>query len=144
MRPSSRDDAGDLKAESSEPPSRLVDIMNVLQRRTRLEAIADNLQARTVFWLALYLCLNGVDVLLTNRAYDLFEAAGFAGKMVEANPMLQPLAGSWMLVVKGFLALVIMVGASRFAKVSMKVMLIWACLALLIICIWNAKSVGMI
>jgi hypothetical protein len=64
--------------------------------------------------------------------------------MVEANPMLQPLAGSWLLVVKGFLALVIMVGASRFAKVSMQVMLIWACLALLIICIWNAKSVGMI
>lgn len=144
MRPSSRDDAGDLKAESSEPPSRLVDIMKVLQARMPLEAKSGDSLAGIGFWLVLYLCLNVVDVLLTNRAYAMLESAGLVGKMAEANPILQPLAGSWILVVKGFLALVVMVVANRFTKMPMRRMLIWACLALLIICIWNAKSIGLI
>lgn len=110
----------------------------------RLEAKSGSFPAGIVFWLILYLCLNVVDVLLTNRAYAMLESAGLAGEMAEANPILQPLAGSWLLVVKGFLALVVMVVANRFAKTSMRGMLIWACLALLIICIWNAKSIGLI
>lgn len=118
--------------------------MKVLLSRVRLEAKSDNFQATIVFWLVLYLCLNVVDALLTNRACAMLESAGLGGKMAEANPILQPLAGSWMLVVKGFLALVLMVVATRFAKIPMRRMLIWACLALGIICIWNAKSIGLI
>jgi len=34
--------------------------------------------------------------------------------------------------------------ASRFANIPMRRMLVWGCLALVIICIWNAKSIGLI
>jgi len=110
----------------------------------RLEAKSDNFQSRNVFWLVLYLGLNVVDALLTNRAYAMLESAGLEGKMAEANPILQPLAGSWVIMAKGFLALVVMVVASRFANIPMRRMLVWGCLALVIICIWNAKSIGLI
>jgi len=118
--------------------------MRVLLSRTRLEARSENFQAKIVFWLVLFLCLNVVDALLTNRAYALLESAGLEGRLAEANPILQPLAGSWIIMAKGFLALVVMVVANRFAKIPMRRMLIWASLALVLICIWNAKSIGLI
>jgi len=118
--------------------------MRALLSRMRLEAKSDDFQASIVFWLVLYLCLNVVDAFLTNRACAMLESAGLEGKMAEANPILQPLAGSWILMAKGFLALVLMVAANRFAKIPMRRMLIWACLALTLVCIWNAGSIGLI
>lgn len=118
--------------------------MKAVLSRMRMEAKSDDFQAGIVFWLVLYLCLNVVDAVLTNRAYAMLESAGLEGKMAEANPILQPLAGSWMIMSKGFLALVVMVVASKFANISMRRVLIWACLALVLICIWNAKSIGLI
>ena len=118
--------------------------MKAVLSRMLLDARSDDFQASIVFWLVLYLCLNVVDVLLTNRACAMLESAGLAGRMAEANPILQPLAGSWVIVAKGFLALVVMAVANRFARIPMKRMLIWACLALALICIWNAKSIGLI
>ena len=112
--------------------------------RMRLEAKSDNFQAGIVFWLVLYLCLNVVDAFLTNRACALLQSAGLEGKMAEANPVLQPLAGSWIIMMKGFLALAVMVVANRFAKIPLRRMLIWACLALVLICIWNARSIGLV
>jgi hypothetical protein len=74
----------------------------------------------------------------------MLESVGLEGKMAEANPILQPLAGSWVIALKGFPALLIMVAASRYAGIPMRRMLRWACLALAVICIWNAKSIGLI
>ena len=42
------------------------------------------------------------------------------------------------------LALAVMVVANRFAKIPLRRMLIWACLALVLICIWNASSIGLV
>ena len=115
-----------------------------LLTRIRLEAKSDNLQSRTIFWVLLFLSLNVVDTLLTNRAHAMLESAGISGKAVEINIILQPLVGSWLLVLKGAFALVIMVGINKIAKIPLRRMLIWACLALAIVCLWNAKSIGIL
>ena len=127
----------------SESPSRLESVRALLTR-IRLEAKSDNLQSRTIFWLLLFLGLNVVDTLLTNRAHAMLESVGLNGKMAEANIILQPLVGSWLLVLKGAVALVIMVGINRVARVPLRRMLVWACLALAIVCLWNAKSIGIL
>ena len=129
-----------VKSQSS---SRL-EPLRALLTRIRLEAQSDNLQSRTIFWLFLFLGLNVVDTTLTNRANAMLESVGLNGKMAEANLILQPLVGSWMLVLKGAIALVIMVGINRVARVPLKRMLVWACLALAIVCLWNAKSIGIL
>ena len=123
--------------------SRLESIRAFLTR-IRLEAKSDNLQSRTIFWLLLFLGLNIVDTLLTNRAHAMLESVGLDGKMAEANLILQPLVGSWLLVLKGAVALVIMVGINKVARIPIRRMLIWACLALAIVCLWNAKSIGIL
>ena len=123
--------------------SRLESIRALLTR-IRLEAKSDNLQSRTIFWLLLFLALNVVDTLLTNRAHAMLESVGFNGKMAEANIILQPLVGSWLLVLKGAVALVIMVGVNKVARVSLRRMLIWACFALAIVYLWNARSIGIL
>ena len=127
----------------SESPSRLESVRALLTR-IRLEVKSDNLQSRTIFWLLLFLGLNVVDTMLTNRAHAMLESVGINGKMAEANLILQPLVGSWLLVLKGAFALVIMVGINRFARVPLRRMLVWACLALAIVCLWNAKSIGIL
>ena len=73
-----------FKSESS---SRLESIRALLTR-IRLEAKSDNLQSRTIFWLLLFLALNVMDTLLTNRAYAMLESVGFNGKIAEANIIL--------------------------------------------------------
>ena len=123
--------------------SRLESIRAFLTR-IRLEAKSDNLQSRTIFWLLLFLGLNIVDTLLTNRAHAMLESVGLDGKMAEANLILQPLVGSWLLVLKGAVALVIMVGINKVARIPLRRMLVWACLALAIVCLWNAKSIGIL
>jgi hypothetical protein len=115
-----------------------------LLTRIRLEAKSDNLQSRTIFWLLLFLALNVVDTLLTNMAHAMLESVGLNGKMAEANIILQPLVGSRLLVLKGAVALVIMVGVNKVARVSRRRMLIWACFALAIVCLWNAGSIGIL
>lgn len=127
----------------SESPSRLESIRALLTR-IRLEAKSDNLQSRTIFWLLLFLALNFVDTLLTNMAHAMLESVGLNGKMAEANIILQPLVGSWLLVLKGAVALVIMVGVNKVARVPRRRMLIWACFALAIVCLWNAGSIGIL
>jgi len=127
----------------SASPSRLESVRALLTR-IRLEAKSDNLQSRTIFWLLLFLSLNVVDTLLTNRAHAMLESVGLNGKMAEANIILQPLVGSWLLVLKGAVALVIMVGINRVARVPLRRMLVWACFALAIVCLWNAKSIGIL
>lgn len=130
-----------LKSESS---SRLQPVRAFLTR-IRLEALqSDNLQSRTIFWLLLFLALNVVDTMLTNRANAMLDSVGLNGKMAEANIMLQPLVGSWLLVLKGAVALVIMVGANKVARVPLRRLLIWACFALAIVCLWNARSIGIL
>ena len=121
-----------------------IESVRALLTRIRLEAKSDNLQSRTIFWLLLFLSLNVVDTLLTNRAHAMLESVGLNGKMAEANVILQPLVGSWMLVLKGAFALVIMVGINKVARVPLRRMLVWACLALAIVCLWNAKSIGIL
>ena len=85
-----------------------------------------------------------MDTLLTNRAYAMLESVGFNGKIAEANIILQPLVGSWLLVLKGAVALVIMVGVNKVARVLLRRMLILTCLALAIVCLWNARSIGIL
>ena len=123
--------------------SRLESIRALLTR-IGLEAKSDNLQSRTIFWLLLFLALNVVDTLLTNRAHAMLESVGLNGKMAEANIILQPLVGSWLLVLKGAVALVIMVVVNKVARVSLGRMLIWACFALSIVYLWNARSIGIL
>ena len=118
--------------------------VRALLTRIRLESESDNLQSRTIFWLFLFLGLNVVDTMLTNRAHAMLESVGISGKMAEANLILQPLVGSWLLVLKGAFALVIMVGINRVARIPLRRMLVWACLALAIVCLWNAKSIGIL
>jgi hypothetical protein len=118
--------------------------MRALLTRIRLEAKSDSLGSRTVFWLLLFLGLNVADIILTNRAHAMLESVGLNGKMAETNIILQSLVGSWLLLLKGVLALVIMVGANRATRIPMRRMLLWACFALGIICIWNARSIGLI
>ena len=118
--------------------------VRALLTRIRLESESDNLQSRTIFWLFLFLGLNVVDTMLTNRAHAMLESVGINGKMAEANLILQPLVGSWLLVLKGAFALVIMVGINRVARIPLRRMLVWACLALAIVCLWNAKSIGIL
>ncbi len=118
--------------------------VRALLARTRLEAKSDNLQSRTIFWLLLFLALNVVDTLLTNRAYGMLESVGLEGKMAEGNMILQPLVGSWLLVFKGAVALVVMVGVNRVTRIPMRRMIIWSCLALSIVCLWNARSIGIL
>jgi hypothetical protein len=127
----------------SESPSRLESVRALLTR-IRLEAKSDNLQSRTIFWLLLFLSLNVVDTLLTNRAHAMLESVGLNGKMAEANIILQPLVGSWLLVLKGAVALIIMVGINRVTRIPLRRMLVWACFALAIVCLWNAKSIGLL
>jgi len=129
-----------LKPES---PSRLEPVRAFLTR-VCTEAKSENLQSRTIFWLLLFLALNVVDTMLTNRANAMLESVGLNGKMAEANIILQPLVGSWLLVLKGAVALVIMVGVNKVAKVPLRRLLIWACLALAIVCLWNARSIGIL
>jgi len=118
--------------------------MNALLTKISLEAESANLQSRTVFWLLLFFSLNVADVILTNRAYAMLESVQLEGKMAELNPILQPMADSWLLILKGVFALVIMVGANKIARIPMRRMLLWACFMLGVVCIWNAKSIGLI
>lgn len=118
--------------------------MNDLLTRIRLEANSANFQSRNVFWLLLFLTINCADAVLTNKAYAMLESVGLNGKLVEVNPILQPLAGSWLLMLKGVFALIIIAGLDKVAKTYMKKMLLWACFVLGIVCIWNAKSIGLI
>ena len=118
--------------------------MNALLTKISLEAESANLQSRTIFWLFLFFSLNVADVILTNRAYAMLESVQLEGKVAELNSILQPMAGSWLLILKVVFALVIMVGANRVARIPMRRMLLWACFALGIVCIWNAKSIGLI
>jgi hypothetical protein len=129
-----------LKSQSS---SRL-EPFRALLAKIRLEAKSENLLSITIFWLLIFLGLNLADTLLTNRAHAMLESVGLDGKMAEANIILQPLVGSWLLMLKGAFALVIMVGINKVAKVSLRKMLVWACLALAIVCLWNAKSIGIL
>lgn len=118
--------------------------MNTLLTKIRLEATSAIIQSRNVFWLLLFLTINCADAVLTNRAYAMLESMGLNGKLVEVNPILQPLAGSWLLMLKGLFALIIIVGLNKVANISMKKVLLWASLVLSIVCIWNAKSIGVI
>ena len=118
--------------------------MNTLLAKIRLEATSAILQSRNVFWLLLFLTINCADAILTNRAYAMLESMGLNGKLVEVNPILQPLAGSWLLILKGVFALFIIVGLNKIANISMKKVLLWACFVLGLVCIWNAKSIGII
>jgi hypothetical protein len=132
----------ELQLKSQSPSRR--DPVRAFLTRVRVEAKSENLQSRTVFWLLLFLALNVVDTMLTNRAHAMLESVGLNGKMVEANIILQPLVGSWMLVLKGAVALVIMVGVNKVARVPLRRLLIWSCLALAIVCLWNARSIGIL
>jgi len=118
--------------------------MRELLAKVRLEPRIESAEVETIFWLVLFLCLNVVDAVFTNRAFAMLESVGLDGKMAEFNPMLQVFSGSWLLALKGIPAVIIMALASRFLKVSMKRMLRWACVALAVVCIWNAVSIGLI
>jgi hypothetical protein len=118
--------------------------MRALPTRIRLESRSDNLQSRTIFWLLLFLSLNIADSILTNKAHAMLELAGLEGKMAEANLILRPLAGSWLLVFKGAFALIIILGFNKLSGIPLRRIMQWACFALGIICIWNAKSIGLI
>ena len=118
--------------------------MKTLLTKIRLEARVDSADVETYFWLFLFLSLNVVDAVFSNRAFAMLEAVGLDGEMAEINPLLQPLAGSWLMALKGIPAVIVMALASRFLKLSMKRMLRWTCAALVIVCIWNAISIGLI
>jgi len=133
-----------LELQFKSGSSSRLESVRALLTRIRLESESDNLQSRTIFWLLLFLGLNVVDTMLTNRAHAMLESVGINGKMAEANLILQPLVGSWLLVLKGAFALVIMVGINRVARIPLRRMLVWACLALAIVCLWNAKSIGIL
>jgi hypothetical protein len=118
--------------------------MRALPTRIRLESGSDNLQSRTIFWLLLFLSLNIADSILTNKAHAMLELAGLEGKMAEANLILRPLAGSWLLLLKGAFALIIILAFNKLTGMPVRKVIQLACLALGIICIWNARSIGMI
>jgi hypothetical protein len=133
-----------LELQLKSGASSRMESVRALLTRIQLEAKSDNLQSKTIFWLLLFLGLNVVDTMLTNRAHAMLESVGISGKTAEANLILQPLVGSWLLVLKGAFALVIMVGINRVARIPLRRMLVWACLALAIVCLWNAKSIGIL
>jgi hypothetical protein len=74
----------------------------------------------------------------------MLELAGLEAKMAEANLILRPLAGSWLLLSKGAFALIIILVLTKLTRTPIRNIIQWACFALGIICIWNAKSIGMI
>ncbi len=74
----------------------------------------------------------------------MLEAVGLDGKIAESNIILQPLVGSWLLAVKGVFAFVLMILADRFLRIPIRRTLTWACFILAVVCLWNAKSIGMI
>ena len=60
------------------------------------------------------------------------------------SPFSEPLVGSWLIMIKSVFALVIMVGVNRLTGIPIRRMLLRACFALGVICVWNAKSIGLI
>ena len=118
--------------------------MRALLTRIRIQSESDSLQSRTIFWLLLFLSLNIADSILTNKAHAMLESAGLEGTMAEANLILRPLAGSWLLVLKGAFALIVILVFDKLTGIPIRKIIQLACLVLGIICIWNAKSIGLI
>ncbi len=92
----------------------------------------------------LFLSLNLLDTILTNKACAMLESVGLDGKAAEANLLLQPLTGSWLFMLKGMFVLVLMMLADRFLRIPIRRTMTWSCFILVVICLWNAKSIGLL
>jgi peptidoglycan/LPS O-acetylase OafA/YrhL len=110
----------------------------------RVNAQSEQFRSRTFLWFVFFVSLNVLDTVLTNKAYAMLEEVGLDGKTVEMNIILQPLVGSWLLAIKGVFALVVMILADRIFKVPIRRTLTFACFVLVIICLWNARSIGLL
>jgi hypothetical protein len=103
-----------------------------------------------VFWLVLFLALNVLDAMITNKAFDLYSAK-------EVNPIMAHLVGTYAMYFKGVFCLAV-IGAEylllkRFnifsrnilrwiPSLTFKQFLIAGCVLLTGVCVWNVIHVG--
>jgi len=117
----------------------------------RVLMVTRSMDRGLVVWLSLFLVLSSLDAYITNVVIG-------NGRGYEANPFLVPFAGSWVLYMKAviFLPMALIVclvsrwmcrrfnGRGRVVRVlvgtspvRMEKVLMWACIALGLVCIWN-------
>ena len=86
-------------------------------------------KVRTVWLLLFFLLLNTLDVWLTHQ---LIASGG-----MELNPILRPIAGSWMLYLKGLVVIIGGILLHRFGVMSFRTVLWCGCLILAACSVWN-------
>jgi hypothetical protein len=91
----------------------------------------------TQVWIALFLSVNLIDALLTNRLLA-------TGLGIEGNPIMQPLAGTSLLCLKGLFLLPLIWLVCHALKVRLVRILAVATIGLAGICIWNAYWLGVL
>lgn len=91
-----------------------------------------------------FIALNAVDAHLTNWASRQAQGMGIA-QSIEANPILQPIVGTWALSFKGLLGAGV-IGLFGFARhLSPDRLCFWfllGCLVMIGVIFWNMYSTG--
>jgi predicted anti-sigma-YlaC factor YlaD len=93
-----------------------------------------------------FLGLNAVDGYVTNVGHRMAVAVGVQ-QSIEANPLLQSMAGSWALSLKGIIALAVLGILARFNHFSPSTLYKWllfGCIVLLAVIMFNLYSLRII
>jgi hypothetical protein len=90
--------------------------------------------------------LNAVDGYVTNVGHRMAVAVGVQ-QSIEANPLLQSMAGSWALSLKGVIGLAVLGILARFKHFSPATLYNWllfGCVILLVVVLFNLYSLRVI
>ena len=112
--------------------------------RRRISKLGDRLWLYRYIILAgaVFVALNAVDAYLTNHAHRLVSNVD-----IESNPFMQAYAGSWLLIFKGLIALVVIWLVAWLRKATLEKILHWlvfGCMVFVGVILWNLYSLGMI
>ena len=104
------------------------------------------LYKRVVLAAVSFLGLNAVDGYLTNYAQQLTASSGVM-RSIEANPYMAPFVGHWALSFKGVLGLGVigtLALVKRYTPNKVFWILVFGCVVVLAIVLWNLRSLGVI
>jgi hypothetical protein len=108
----------------------------------RLLSIAERNYLALALLLAV-LILNYVDAMLTNSVHSWAKAIDIEGS-IEANPLMRPFVGTWMLQLKILVPLGLIWAGHRFRGIPYEWPLLLLALAMGSICLWNLWEMGLL